>query len=75
MGCNFKDVIFDEEHILKPGWLHVNPVGGKVDDDRNIVPMELDVGNTSTKLLVEVEPVKPSHKEASSDGTQNEDHL
>lgn len=29
--------------ILKLGWLHVNPGKGKVDEERNIVPVELDV--------------------------------
>lgn len=48
---------------MKPGWLHVNPVERKVDEDRNIVLVELDVGNTFTKFLVEVEPGKPSQEE------------
>lgn len=48
---------------MKPGWLHVNPVERKVDEDMNIVLVELDVGNAFTKFLVEVEPSKPSHDE------------
>lgn len=68
-------VIFDEEGMLKLGRLHVNPIEGKVDKDMNIAPMEIDVGNTSTKLPVEVEPAEPSEEKTSSIGTQNEEHL
>lgn len=48
-----RDVIFDEECILKLSWLHVNAVKDKVDENRNIVLVELDVRNASTKLPVE----------------------
>lgn len=61
--------------MLKLGWLHVNPVKGKVDEERNIVLVELDVGIASTKLLVEVEPAEPSQQEASSSDIQNEEYL
>lgn len=61
--------------MLKPGWLHVNLVQGKVDEEMNIVLVELDVENASTKLSIEVEPIKPSQEETSSSGTQNEKHL
>lgn len=55
------DVILDEESILKSGWLHFDPVKGKVDKNMNIVSMKLDlVGNVSTKLSVEMEHPKPS---------------
>lgn len=53
----------------------MNLVEGMVDEDSNIVPVELDVGNASTKLLVEVELVEPSHEETSSSATQNEKDL
>lgn len=68
-----RDVILDEEHMLKSGGLYVNPVKGKVDEDRNIVLVELDVGNTSTKLSVEEEHAEPGRSIISS--TQNEEHL
>lgn len=46
--------------MLKPGWLDLNPVKDMVDEERNNIPVELDVENASTKLLVEVNLVELS---------------